>query len=45
MVAPGDTTVFKVELIASVVLEEGLTFTIREGKSTVGAGVILRIIK
>lgn len=44
MVMPGDNTKMTVKLIQPVALEEGLRFAIREGGSTVGAGVISKII-
>jgi elongation factor Tu len=44
MVMPGDSAKMKVKLIQSVAMEDGLRFAIREGGSTVGAGVILKII-
>ena len=34
----------KVKLIVPVALEEGFRFAIREGGSTVGAGVITKVI-
>ncbi len=45
MVMPGDTTKVKVKLIQPVALEEKQKFAIREGGHTVGAGVVLKIIK
>jgi len=44
MVMPGDTTTFKVKLVAPVALEEQQRFAIREGGKTVGAGVVTKII-
>ena len=44
MVMPGDNAKMKVKLISPVAMEEGLRFAIREGGSTVGAGVISKII-
>jgi elongation factor Tu len=44
MVMPGDSAKMKVKLIQTVAMEEGLRFAIREGGSTVGAGVITKII-
>lgn len=44
MVMPGDSAKMKVKLIQPVAAEEGLRFAIREGGSTVGAGVITKII-
>jgi elongation factor Tu len=43
MVLPGDKTTFNVELITPVALEDGLRFAIREGGSTVGAGVVTSV--
>jgi len=45
MVMPGDNAKMTVKLIQPVALEEGLRFAIREGGSTVGAGVVSKIIK
>jgi len=45
MVMPGDTVNLKVKLIAPVALEEKQRFAIREGGKTVGAGVVIKIIK
>lgn len=45
MVMPGDTINFKVKLISPVALEEKQKFAIREGGRTVGAGVVVKIIK
>ena len=44
MVMPGDNAKMKVKLIRAVAMEEGVRFAIREGGSTVGAGVITKII-
>lgn len=44
MVMPGDSAKMKVKLIQPVAMEEGLRFAIREGGSTVGAGVITKIV-
>jgi len=44
MVMPGDNAKMKIKLIQPVAVEEGLRFAIREGGSTVGAGVITKII-
>lgn len=43
MVMPGDDVNLKVKLITPVAMEEGLTFAIREGGQTVGAGVITKV--
>ena len=45
MVMPGDTVNLKVKLISPIALEEKQKFAIREGGRTVGAGVIVKIIK
>ena len=45
MVMPGDNAKMSVKLIQPVAMEEGLRFAIREGGSTVGAGVITKINK
>ena len=45
MVMPGDTVNLKVKLIAPVAMEEKQRFAIREGGKTVGAGVVIKIIK
>ncbi len=45
MVMPGDNVNLFVELIATVALEKGSKFAIREGGLTVGAGVITEIIE
>jgi len=45
MVMPGDTVSLKVKLISPIALEEKQKFAIREGGRTVGAGVIVKIIK
>ena len=45
LVIPGDTLTFKVKLLAPVAMEKGLTFAIREGGKTVGAGVVTTVVK
>ncbi len=45
MVMPGDTTDMTVELIQPIAMEEGLSFAIREGGRTVGAGTVTKILK
>ncbi len=45
LVIPGDTVTFKVKLLAPIAMEKGLTFAIREGGKTVGAGVVTNISK
>jgi len=44
MVMPGDNVNLTVDLIAPTALEEGLRFAIREGRITVGAGVVSKIL-
>ncbi len=45
MVMPGDTVNLKVKLISPIALEDKMRFAIREGGRTVGAGVVVKIIK
>jgi len=45
MVMPGDTVNLKVKLITPVAMEEKMNFAIREGGRTVGAGVVVKIMK
>ncbi len=45
MVMPGDTIKLVIKLIAPVALEEKQRFAIREGGKTVGAGVVVKILK
>jgi elongation factor Tu len=45
MVMPGDNISMVVDLIAPIAMDEGLRFAIREGGRTVGAGVVVQIIK
>ncbi len=44
MVMPGDSVTITVELLAEVAMEIGLTFAIREGGRTVGAGQVTEIL-
>jgi elongation factor Tu len=44
MVMPGDTSTFKVKLVAPVAMEDQMRFAIREGGRTVGAGVVTKVI-
>jgi elongation factor Tu len=44
MVMPGDNVTIDVELIASVAMDKGLRFAIREGGRTVGAGQVTEIL-
>ena len=43
MIMPGDNVTMEVELIQPIAMDEGLRFAIREGGSTVGAGVVAKI--
>ena len=45
MCMPGDNITMSVELTATIAIEEGLRFAIREGGRTVGSGVVTEIIK
>jgi elongation factor Tu len=45
MVMPGDTMAVAVELFSPIAMEVGQRFAIREGGKTVGAGVILKILR
>nr|AEW12947.2 translation elongation factor EF-Tu [Colacium vesiculosum] len=45
MVMPGDRIKMLVELIQPIAIEKGMRFAIREGGRTVGAGIVLEIIK
>ncbi|MCH8244425.1 elongation factor Tu [Patescibacteria group bacterium] len=45
MVMPGDTVTFKVKLLVPIAMEEKQRFAIREGGRTIGAGVVVKIIK
>lgn len=44
MVMPGDSLIIEVNLIELCVINEGLRFVMREGKKTIGAGTILKIL-
>ena len=44
MVMPGDNVSISVTLIASVAMEKGLRFAIREGGRTVGAGQVTEVV-
>lgn len=44
MVLPGDNVKMTIKLITPVALEEGMRFAIREGGSTVGHGVVTKVI-
>jgi len=45
MVMPGDTVNIKVKLFAPIAMEEKQRFAIREGGKTVGAGVVIKVVK
>jgi elongation factor Tu len=45
MVMPGDNIEMEIELITPIAMEKELRFAIREGGRTVGAGVVVEIIK
>ena len=45
MVMPGDNVKMVVDLIATIAMEDGLRFAIREGGRTVGAGVVAKDIE
>jgi elongation factor Tu len=42
---PGDNIAMEVEIISPIAMEDGLRFAIREGGRTVGAGVVVKVIK
>ena len=44
MVMPGDNVEINVNRIYPVALNEGLSFAIREGGRTVGAGQVIKVI-
>ncbi len=44
MVMPGDNITMTIELIATVAIEQGSKFSIREGGRTVGAGTITEVL-
>ena len=45
MVMPGDNVEITVKLITAVAMNEGLSFAIREGGRTVGAGQVIKILE
>jgi len=45
MCMPGDNIEMTIELIAPIAMEQGVTFSIREGGRTVGAGNVTTILK
>ena len=42
---PGDRIKMTAELISPIAIESGMRFAIREGGRTIGAGIVLDIIK
>jgi elongation factor Tu len=44
IVMPGDSLIIEVNLVEKSVINQGLRFVMREGKKTIGAGTILKII-
>jgi elongation factor Tu len=44
MVMPGENLIIEVQLMEPSVINEGLRFVMREGKKTIGAGAILKIL-
>lgn len=42
---PGEHVIVKIQLLDKIVLNEGLRFVMREGKLTVGAGIITKLIE
>ena len=45
MVMPGDNVSIDVELIHPIAVEQGTTFSIREGGRTVGSGIVVSIVE
>lgn len=43
MVMPGDNVTIDVDLIHPIAVENGTTFSIREGGRTVGSGIVTEI--
>ena len=44
MIMPGDRVKLSIELIYPMAIEPGMRFAIREGKKTIGAGVVSSIL-
>jgi len=44
IVMPGESLIIEVNLVEKSVINQGLRFVMREGKKTIGAGTILKII-
>ncbi|NLJ35975.1 MAG: elongation factor Tu, partial [candidate division WS1 bacterium] len=45
MVMPGDRVTVTAELISPIAMEQGVTFAIREGGRTVGAGRVAKVFE
>ena len=45
IVMPGESLVIEVHLVEKSVINQGLRFVMREGKKTIGAGTILKILE
>lgn len=45
MVMPGDNVEMECELKSSAAIDEGLRFTVREGRRTVGTGVVTKVLE
>lgn len=45
LIMPGDNVEMVATLAANVPINEGLRFTIREGRKTVGTGVVTKILE
>ncbi|KJV55274.1 elongation factor Tu C-terminal domain protein, partial [Orientia chuto str. Dubai] len=45
MVMPGDHATLSINLVAPIAMDQGLSFAIREGGKTIGAGKVSKIIK
>ena len=45
MVMPGDHVTIDIKLMSLIAMELNLRFAVREGGKTVGAGIIIKIIK
>ena len=45
MIMPGDNVELEVELNSLVAIDEGLRFTVREGRRTVGTGVVTKVLE
>ena len=42
---PGESLIIEVNLVEKSVINQGLRFVMREGKKTIGAGTILKILE